>query len=71
MKRKSYPLKGKLRNGEREYTAHLKRGDNSVITVIVRAFETAQALREIKDEVGDDNITLTSLTIMDEYGNKF
>lgn len=69
MDKKSKGFK-KLNVGEREYTANMIGPDGRGFTVIVKAFNTADALLKIKNKVADGS-TLRNITIVDEFGNKF
>lgn len=60
----------KLRVGEMEYSANMIGPDGRWFTVIVRAFNTADALLKIKNKVADGS-TLKNINITDEYDNKF
>jgi hypothetical protein len=60
----------KLDVGEKEYTASMLGVDGSTFELIVRAYNTADALLKIKNST-EEGSKLTGLGILDEFGNYF
>lgn len=60
----------KLDVGEKEYTASLLGGDGKVFEMIVKAYNTEDALMKLKNSAKAGS-KLLGISILDEFGNKF